>query len=112
MSTTERTETFDAAAADVWSALRAAPEYVKGLALVTTDDAARSVRFKAAVTFWTLTTLGQEISGTVVARGDTCELRLSGHPKIWSLTAAPRIRSLHEQIVTSIRTRLARQAMS
>lgn len=107
----ERTETFDAATADVWSALRDAPETL-GFGVPEIDEGERSVRVRVRPDLWTLTTLGQELTASVTARGDTTDLRLQGMPRVWSFTARRRIEQLHEAIVESIRGRLARQAMT
>lgn len=107
----ERAEAFDAAAADVWNALRDGASGLHRVRIEDADDANRTMTLAGDVTFWTLTTLGQRFTATVVARGDTTEVRLTGRPRVWSLTAGRRITQVHEQLLGAIRANLTRAAM-
>ena len=101
----ERTESFTRSAADVWAALREAPAAIKSLTVKSTDDANRAITISGGMSAMTW---GQNIQGTVTARGDTCELQLIGKPKLWSAMANKRIKELHQEIIDAIQTRLAR----
>lgn len=106
---TERTETFEAAANDVWVALRDAAGTVKGLRVTSSDDAERRLELDAGIS---LTTWGQRHTASVAPRGDVCELRMAGRPKLWTVTAKRKIVQQQQALIDAIRARLTRQSMT